>query len=276
MKANRTFIHCISVICIVVFFILPMSLGEQSVWDCPECGRIGNTGNYCGGCGHPAPWLEPAPSASPSFSAPSLHYKVGNTVEFGRYPQSNHGGIKPIQWIVLELKDDQALLLSKYGLDAQPYNETDGNADTTEESDWESCTLRSWLNHDFLTEAFDERQQNLIIEHEIDNSEAQGYPDTDAKACGNTEDRIFLLSYFEVFKKGDYFHSDEDRKAVPTEYALEQGAEPDDNGNCFWWLRTPGTDQWNAAAVQRDGTEHTANVNEKICIRPALWVQLTD
>ena len=31
--------------------------GEQTEWDCTECGRTGNTGNYCGGCGHPAPWL---------------------------------------------------------------------------------------------------------------------------------------------------------------------------------------------------------------------------
>ena len=29
---------------------------EAAVWDCPECGRTGNTGNFCGGCAHPAPW----------------------------------------------------------------------------------------------------------------------------------------------------------------------------------------------------------------------------
>ena len=28
---------------------------EQHMWVCPECGRTGNTGNYCGECGHPAP-----------------------------------------------------------------------------------------------------------------------------------------------------------------------------------------------------------------------------
>lgn len=31
------------------------SLGETTVWNCPECGRTGNTGNFCGGCGYPAP-----------------------------------------------------------------------------------------------------------------------------------------------------------------------------------------------------------------------------
>ena len=29
--------------------------GERAPWDCPECGRTGNTGNFCGGCGCPAP-----------------------------------------------------------------------------------------------------------------------------------------------------------------------------------------------------------------------------
>ena len=41
----------------VTLLIIPAALCEQSVWDCPECGRTGNTGNYCGGCAHPAPWL---------------------------------------------------------------------------------------------------------------------------------------------------------------------------------------------------------------------------
>ena len=36
------------------------ALGEQSVWNCPDCGRTGNIGNFCGGCGHPAPWKETA------------------------------------------------------------------------------------------------------------------------------------------------------------------------------------------------------------------------
>ena len=30
---------------------------EAAAWDCPECGRTGNTGNFCGGCAHPAPWM---------------------------------------------------------------------------------------------------------------------------------------------------------------------------------------------------------------------------
>ena len=46
------------VIILVLLFVTLNATGEHCAWDCPECGRTGNTGNYCGGCAHPAPWLE--------------------------------------------------------------------------------------------------------------------------------------------------------------------------------------------------------------------------
>ena len=35
-----------------------VSESEHYEWNCPQCGRVGNKGNYCGGCAHPAPWVE--------------------------------------------------------------------------------------------------------------------------------------------------------------------------------------------------------------------------
>ena len=37
---------------------------NNEVWNCPECGRVGNTGNYCGGCGTQRPILTPTPTPS--------------------------------------------------------------------------------------------------------------------------------------------------------------------------------------------------------------------
>ena len=34
------------------------AVAEHAPWDCSECGRTGNTGQYCGGCSHPAPWMD--------------------------------------------------------------------------------------------------------------------------------------------------------------------------------------------------------------------------
>ncbi len=49
------------IIIIIIMILLAASTngsGEKNAWDCPDCGRDNNVGNYCGGCGHPAPWLE--------------------------------------------------------------------------------------------------------------------------------------------------------------------------------------------------------------------------
>lgn len=78
----------------------------------------------------------------------SARFAVGNYVTFGTYPQSEEGtDATPIQWMVLDRDGSKALLLSRYGLDAQPYN--------TELSEvtWETCSLRSWLNNNFRNTA---------------------------------------------------------------------------------------------------------------------------
>lgn len=43
---------------VMVLLMVSMASGEQSAWDCPECGRTGNLWNYCGNCAHPAPWTK--------------------------------------------------------------------------------------------------------------------------------------------------------------------------------------------------------------------------
>lgn len=58
----------LKVLSIVVGMIILVGISivnaEYSTWNCPQCGRTGNTGNYCGGCAHPAPWI-----SSPSISS---------------------------------------------------------------------------------------------------------------------------------------------------------------------------------------------------------------
>lgn len=50
-------------------------------------------------------------------------FTVGNYVTFGTYPQTALGNDQtPIEWLVLARDGRQALLISRYGLDAKPYN----------------------------------------------------------------------------------------------------------------------------------------------------------
>ncbi len=91
----------------------------------------------------------------------------------------------------------------------------------------------------------------------------------------NTTDKVFLLSIDEVKK---YFHSDEARKVKATAYAKAQGAYVNsDNGNSWWWLRSPGYITGRAAYVLTYGSIYYNGDyvdNSFGTVRPALWINL--
>ena len=76
--------------------------------------------------------------------------EVGDFIAFGKYEQDNDttNGKEDIVWTVLEIKDGKALIMSAYCLDNKQYNTS--KAYVT----WETCTLRKWLNNDFINAAF--------------------------------------------------------------------------------------------------------------------------
>lgn len=65
MKRGAEFIR--KLISLMISFVLMCSLplgisvAEQFTWDCPGCGRTGNTGKFCGTCAHPSPVPEETP-----------------------------------------------------------------------------------------------------------------------------------------------------------------------------------------------------------------------
>ena len=207
-------------------------------------------------------------------------FAVGNYVSFGTYPQTKAGNdATPIEWLVLARDGDKALLISRYGLDAQPYNK-----DYTSVT-WETCTLRTWLNGTFYNKAFSSAEQAAILTTRVDNGENQGYNEWNTNGGNNTQDKVFLLSYAEANK---YFgvtydnSSNAKSRVAPTAYAIEQKAYTDygcktDDGidSGMWWLRSPGYNQQVAAEVNNSGSFLQSQVDiTDICVRPALWVNL--
>ena len=192
----------------------------------------------------------------------------GEYIKFGAYEQDNNtsNGKEDIEWLVLEVKDGKALVISKYALDYQQYNTS--YTDVT----WETCTLRKWLNNNFLGSAFTANEKAMIPTVTVSadkNPEYSTYP-------GNaTQDQVFLLSITEANK---YFSSDSARQCKPTEYAVAGGAYVNSsNGNCWWWLRSPGYFQNDAAVVSDVGDvyEHDRGVDrDDGAVRPALWIDL--
>lgn len=198
-------------------------------------------------------------------------FAVGNYVTLGRYPQMQSGeDLTSIEWLVLARDKNKALLISQYGLDAQPYNESETNVT------WEKCSLRAWLNDVFFSRAFDTSEQQAIILTTVANDKSQGYSEWNITGGSTTKDKVFLLSYAEAKM---YFGLNENSNTKsciqPTAYAIAQGVFVDGASASWWWLRSPGHEQYDAARVGADGSLYYHDVRDSSgAVRPAIWVDL--
>ena len=188
-------------------------------------------------------------------------FKKGSYVKFGSYPQEDQAPA-PIEWLVLEAKGNEALLISRYGLDCRKYHGS--YTDIT----WEQCDLRRWLNNEFLKAAFSEEEQKRILVSHLKNENNTQY---NTSGGNPTDDRIFCLSLAEAER---YFKDNGDRQCRPTGYARNQGASVDyGNSCCYWWLRSPGCNQCYASNFSTDGVLSPGGLNVDYvshAVRPAL------
>ena len=199
---------------------------------------------------------------------------IGDTVIFGAYEQDNNitNGKEEIEWKVLAKEGDKALLISKYALDYQNYN------NSLSAVTWETSYLRKWLNGEFISNAFSNTEKNMI---QTTTVTADMNPSYDTPPGNDTIDKVFLLSIPEA---NNYFSSDEARKCAPTEYTkaqevqlfedlLDYGYSEDSNATCCWWLRSPGSTSVKVAEVLVDGSVDSKGYYCGVgFVRPALWI----
>ena len=193
--------------------------------------------------------------------------EIGSRVFFGSYEQDNSAsnGKEVIEWIVLAREGDRILLISRYALDCQQFNNVFKN--TT----WETCSLREWLNENFLSTAFSAEERSKILSVSV---RADKNPSYDTSPGKSTMDQVFLLSIKEVNK---YFSVDSARECQGTVYCYAKGAYKGGNGNCCWWLRSPGDDSSSAAYVNCDGNVfYYGNYVDRgsRAVRPAMWIDI--
>ena len=157
---------------------------------------------------------------------------VGDTIKFGFYEQDNDtlNGKEEIEWIVLAIEENRALIISKYAIDCLPYNTVSYSSNT-----WEECSLRTWLNDTFYSTAFSTQHQRLIVPANVPADKIPEYDD--AVPGNNTQDNIFLLSSIEA---NQYFQSETAKQCEATAYANAQGSNDIASKYICWWLRSSG------------------------------------
>ena len=199
--------------------------------------------------------------------------EVGDYILFGTYEQDNNtvNGKEDIEWLVLAKEDERLLVISKFALDCREFNSV------FKATTWEECSLRKWLNNDFINKSFSPKEKTMILETLLSddiNSDYGTYPGQD------TLDKVFLLSIAEAEQ---YFSTDQSRICIATDYAEAQGAPilgHDGMNACYWWLRSPGYSMYSGGhskfaaevgtwgEVRSDGDLAHADGS----VRPALWI----
>ena len=152
---------------------------------------------------------------------------VGDTMTFGTFNST------AITWRVLsiDVTNNRALLITQQALEKRAYHSSYSSIT------WEGCSLRSYLNGDFLNN-FTSAEQAKIVQVTNTNPDNPTYS---TSGGSDTSDKMFLLSINEA---NTYFSSNDDRKCTLLS----------DNTDSLWWLRSPGNDDSYAAVVSDAGS----------------------
>lgn len=213
----------------------------------------------------PSPTVPTTPTETPTPTptqepTPAIFYRwdrmaEGSIVTYGAYEQDNDetNGKEPIEWIVLEKQDNRIMVISRFGLDCQPYHDTDADVN------WENSGIRKWLNKEFIEEAFSNAEESFLMNYSI----------------GGVKDKVFLLSSEEA---AFFLNKVRFAQCTVTAYAANNGAgtSSKNNGNCWWWLRSKGANAKYAAYVGSAGEVFDIGdpvTSDNDAVRPVIWIQ---
>ncbi len=189
----------------------------------------------------------------------------------------------PIKWTILDESNGKALILADLALDNQQYYRENysglqtRNGRSVYANDYVESDIRKWLNETFYNVAFNDLQKALIEITAIDNKTTGYNTNTYNSNQINTEDKIFLLSYKDVFKTSAYFNSMAAMQKKNTDYAKSQGCYArTDSGHCGWWLRSPNYSSSNSAyfVFYVGGLSSNGVYNTSDGVVPALTIRL--
>lgn len=233
-----------------------------------------------------------AKGPAPTENAEKLLEKIGATSkplvtqsEVKMREQPNEGKGDPaltieldgVEFYVLEVKGDKALILSKYGLEARAFNDYPMSSSEPGNNQWKDSSLQVYLNGEWLK---DKPMLTKLAQDTKLNTRAE-YNSEDFVA---TTDKVFVLSEADLTGNakqsysGNYTVQAKDytlgvEKLVPENLR----ACTDLYGNhCYSWLRSPSYGTAYAALTGYNSTSASyASVGSTYFVRPALMIDLS-
>ena len=222
-----------------------------------------------------------------------------DTVTFGRYLQyKDQYGIynkEPVEWILVDRDEENALLMSKYILDAKKYNiEKPDFSDSQTRTyidvasvygtDWYHATLRKWMNETMFSDLFNESEKSIINVAYLDNT--YEYDSSEYEPRGNwSRDNLFLLNdteFFYFFGKNDVNENSKIKATRATEYVNKEiglrskGGNEWHGVNSTYFLRLSGMATIYPIGIMEDGSFRRKEGINIITsgVRPCVFVKI--
>lgn len=197
---------------------------------------------------------------TPRASAPV----AGKIIEFGQLNGSK------LEWRVLEVSGNRALLLSEQVLERKALNDTNAT--------WDGSSLRQYLAADFFFKSFTSDERTKIQTINIYTGQNPWYKVPYGVSANET---IFLLDIEQVLK---YFGGSEalnnregNSRLIDDSNNSKRQAVDLGNSSSDWCLRTPDSENLSATYVQSDGAINVSGyggASDIRGVRPALWLKL--
>lgn len=181
--------------------------------------------------------------------------EVGDIIVFGEFEG------EPIEWFVIQKKEDSILVISKRIIDVRFFGHP---MDLLHRGcSWRESAIRSWLNEDFYTEAFSKKEHDKILLTSLCDVQ--------------TKDQVFLLSSDEI----NTLITDEMLKIDYTKFALLR-KQKDDYPSSFesqslWRIssRTVADEKlWLVCTVNHHREQVCRSAEKASCIRPAMYLNI--
>ena len=189
---------------------------------------------------------------------------VGDILHFGTYEQDGNeaNGKEPISWYVLYKEGDQALLLSRYVLELQPFHKADEAKETEEDKiiTYADSTIRAFVNETFYNAAFTEKQKELLVTLSITEKDLEG------KELAVSENNVFLLDagMLDEYVRNTNIRNAQGTTVVKNSYRYTKMP---------WWTCTMNrVNNEKAVAVLGSGNTYDNPLYVYCGVRPAIWV----